>query len=193
MYKYRLINGIIELNRKSELISFPRRRQPSETRWLVIFGATAVYFIIYHVLSTNTWSLKTLDAHTVTKYLFGPPFFVDLVIIVSACFYLGHINSAFQTLIDICDEYLQLPKRFGSVVPECRWRLAGGPNRRVMRKINFSSPETKANWCNAELLNDRNNTKLLINFQNLLEHFFIQEGEQEDWKGRWLMGEASTK
>jgi len=177
----RLINGIVELNRKSALIPFPRRRQPSEVRWLVIFGTTAMYAVVYHVLSTNAWSLQTLNVHTATKYLFGPPFFVDLVIVVSACFYLSHINCAFQTLVDICDEYLlRLPKqRFGPVDPECRRRLAEGANRRAMRKTNFSPPETETDRRNSEFLNDRNNAELLINFQNVFAHFLRSVGHRK--------------
>jgi len=99
----RLINGIIQFDRKLALLSpafLVQQHSISKKKWNIILTSLLLYFIFYEVYDIYLWPPNTFDLKTFLILFFGMPYVLDYVVIITVCFYLSNIGCRFQTLND---------------------------------------------------------------------------------------------
>lgn len=100
-FVFRLINGIIEYDRKhrtfsSELLLY--KRSPSKTCWIIILLSFFIYFIGYEICVYFLWPPKSLNINVIPIYIFSMPNLIDFAILIFVCFFLSNIGFRFLAL-----------------------------------------------------------------------------------------------
>jgi len=112
-----LINGIVEFDQKTELLSTylsVQQRSLSKRFLNTVYILLLVYFIGFELYHQYIWPLKIINIHTTIRYLFGAPFIIDFAVLITSCFFLLNLNNRFQTLIDFL-KFLPVESDFPNV------------------------------------------------------------------------------
>lgn len=103
LFFLRLINGIIEFDQKTAVLStdFSIQQRSLSKRFLnTIYILLLVYFIGFDLYQMYLWPPKTINIYTTLHYLFNTPFIIDFDVLISSYFFLMNLNTRFQTLLD---------------------------------------------------------------------------------------------
>lgn len=98
----RLINGIIEYDEKQK-IQLPaallvHQRLLSKQFWVQILTSLFIYFLGFEVYRMYAWPPHSIT--TVVILIFGVPYILDFIVVISTCFYLINLECRFQILND---------------------------------------------------------------------------------------------
>ncbi|XP_025207309.1 uncharacterized protein LOC112603100 [Melanaphis sacchari] len=102
----KFINGVIEFDRKiTPLLTNLSITQRSWTKkkWNLIFITLFAYFVVFKTVQIYIFpkNVQYIASFIVVQILFSPPFLIDFVVTISACFFLQNLYVRFQTLNDI--------------------------------------------------------------------------------------------
>lgn len=117
---YRLINGLSEFDQKLILLppslSINYRLSNKKYYWNIIIILTFIYILIFNVyVKYFLWTPKSITATYFIISMFGLPFIVDFVIVITSCFYLNTLYNRFKLLNDL---WLSIPYGFIAVYNE---------------------------------------------------------------------------
>lgn len=117
---YRLINGLSEFDQKLILLppslSINYRLSNKKYYWNIIIILTFIYILIFNVyVKYFLWTPKSITAAYFIIRMFGMPFIVDFVIVITSCFYLNTLYNRFKLLNDL---WLSIPYGFIAVYNE---------------------------------------------------------------------------